>query len=183
MKKYFIVLGAVLLIAGCGHATPVEQSNTDPVQGDPVNVQGQGMVVPGEEDGGAKDMVVEEDAKDIDFEPESPKEDARPQESFDEDFSQKASLEMELAGLFTEKYGPSTDRSVQVDEYRLHYASGFVGSSMGGGGMFIASDILGEWEIVFDGNGFGECAPLEKYSVPVDMMSECLDEDGEIVER
>lgn len=56
-----------------------------------------------------------------------------------------------------------------------NYASGSVNGS-GGGGMWFAAKVNGNWMIVSDGNGVTLCSDLTSYpTFPKDMIPECWD--------
>jgi hypothetical protein len=52
-----------------------------------------------------------------------------------------------------------------------------------GGGWFLAAKRDGEWVIVDDGNGTISCEVIEPWDFPVDLVEECVDEEGSLVRR
>jgi phenylpyruvate tautomerase PptA (4-oxalocrotonate tautomerase family) len=64
------------------------------------------------------------------------------------------------------------------------YATGAVKEVSGGGGVWFAALISGEWRIVWDGNGIIDCASLESYSdYPVSLIPSCVAADGSLKQR
>jgi hypothetical protein len=51
------------------------------------------------------------------------------------------------------------------------------------GGYFIAAKESGTWVIVHDGQTNPSCAVIEPYDFPVDWVAECLDQNGDVVQR
>jgi hypothetical protein len=78
--------------------------------------------------------------------------------------------------LFAEKYHKSPDVIIVMFEYVTeNHLRGLVrmtdqANSMG---LFLATDVKGEWEIVFDGNGTLYCGMVEGYDFPEYMISDC----------
>jgi hypothetical protein len=81
------------------------------------------------------------------------------------------SLELIIKQLLIEKYGESAnDMTVTVSQQQGNYARGGV-TEPGGGGMWLAVRIKGDWQLVFDGNGVPDCTMLKTtYSFPSDML-------------
>jgi hypothetical protein len=47
------------------------------------------------------------------------------------------------------------------------------------GGFLAARNESGEWVLVFDGNGTVSCTEIEPYDFPLEMVSECFDEESQ----
>ncbi len=95
-------------------------------------------------------------------------------------FRSATDLNSILVGLFADKYEiPVSEIEVSIDGSTSHHASGMVrlGEGPGNAGGFLASDMLGEWEIVWDGNGVYLCSEVEPYGFPSAFIEGCYDED------
>ncbi|HPN67406.1 MAG TPA: hypothetical protein PLZ62_02005 [bacterium] len=91
-----------------------------------------------------------------------------------------------LVGLFANKYDKQEQEvTVNISKQTDHYASGAVrlGDGPENAGMFLASDYLGNWEIVWDGNGMFTCTEVEPYHFPQDMIAGCYDESNDNVDE
>lgn len=65
--------------------------------------------------------------------------------------------------------------NITVSKIEGNYASGGA-SGQGGGGMWFAAKVNGNWELVWDGNGQINCSDISPYpGFPSDMISECWD--------
>ncbi len=65
---------------------------------------------------------------------------------------------------------------VSVSQVSGDYAKGMA-SDDGGGGLWFAAKVNGEWELVWDGNGIIFCSDLTGYpNFPASMISECYDQ-------
>jgi hypothetical protein len=98
--------------------------------------------------------------------------------------------EEELAVLIKQmliaKHGSSAETlDVGVSKISGNYAQGSASEAGLGGGMWFATDINGEWELVWDGNGIIECESLNDYpDFPNTLIPECFDKSSnEMVER
>lgn len=80
-------------------------------------------------------------------------------------------LEVIIKQLLVEKYGSSAnDMTVTVSQQKGNYARGGV-TEPGGGAMWLAVRTMGDWQLVFDGNGVPDCTMLKTtYSFPQDML-------------
>ena len=87
----------------------------------------------------------------------------------------KTPIDEALRQLFIEKYKKYSETlTVRIDKEALNYARGGVIFETGApGGIFLATKIDGEWQIVFNGNGQISC-DLSKYGFPTDMLSDCV---------
>jgi len=74
------------------------------------------------------------------------------------------------------KHGPDAESlNVMVSKIEGDYATGGA-SAQGGGGMWLAAKVNGDWKLVWDGNGQINCSDLALYPVfPNDLVSECWD--------
>ena len=52
-----------------------------------------------------------------------------------------------------------------------------------GGGYWIAANTGSEWIGVYAGQAHPTCSQIAPYNFPIDMVSECLDELGEVITR
>ena len=91
-----------------------------------------------------------------------------------------------IQGAFAEKYNkPITDVTVTIEQNTGTYAKGgvkFAGEI--GGGWWLAYNDGTDWVIVADGNGTVMCDDLEGYDFPTDMVPECWDETtSELIQR
>ncbi len=82
------------------------------------------------------------------------------------------SSEEALKNLFQEKYN-NIDLEITIAEERGNYARGSISFKDGFGGMFLAFNNNGHWQIVFDGNGVISCEQVEEYEFPEDMINDC----------
>lgn len=74
------------------------------------------------------------------------------------------------------KHGPDAQSlNVTVSKIEGDYAQGGA-SGQGGGGMWFAAKVLGEWKLVWDGNGVIQCSDIAPYpAFPKDMIPQCWD--------
>ena len=84
---------------------------------------------------------------------------------------EEKNLEVVIKQLLVEKYGATAnDMTVTVSQQKGNYARGGV-TEPGGGGMWLAVRIAGDWQLVFDGNGVPDCTMLKTtYSFPEEML-------------
>ncbi len=81
-----------------------------------------------------------------------------------------------LKQLFADKYDKETSEiTLSVsNEIATHVKGGVsMGEGPGSGGYFLATNINGAWELVFDGNGAYECSMLYEYEFPATMTEGC----------
>jgi len=52
-----------------------------------------------------------------------------------------------------------------------------------GGGYWFGAFTTDGWVIAADGNGSIFCEDIDPYNFPAEMIAECIDESGQIVER
>jgi hypothetical protein len=79
----------------------------------------------------------------------------------------------------------ATEVNVTVSNNTGSHATGGVvdwGSEVGGG-YWIAAKTGGEWVGVYGGQSHPTCSQIAPYNFPIDMVSECLDELGEVITR
>ncbi|PIZ43553.1 hypothetical protein COY33_01315 [candidate division WWE3 bacterium CG_4_10_14_0_2_um_filter_42_7] len=80
----------------------------------------------------------------------------------------------------------TTTMKVEIRKSTGKYASGSVSpieEGVGGGYLFMAK-VSGVWKVVADGNGTISCEQLEPYpDFPTDMIPECIDTDGNPIQR
>jgi hypothetical protein len=93
-----------------------------------------------------------------------------------------------IKGLLDKKYGndPKTT-SLTISNNEGDYAKGGYGMSdpQGGGGLWFAAKVDGNWEIVYDGNGIITCDRLNNYpNYPVSFIPECWNSNlNKMIER
>ena len=97
----------------------------------------------------------------------------------------------EIKILFAEKYERETENieltiSQQAEDYLLgtvgFLEEGETEPSPGNSAGFLAAKDDGDnWILVFDGNGTIPCSSLEPYQFPTEMVSECFDEDLQVL--
>jgi len=98
--------------------------------------------------------------------------------------SELSDLEL-IKMAMAEKHGKAVSQvELTISKKTETYAQGgvrFFGEE--GGGWFLAYKGTDGWIIVQDGNGTISCEIIDPYSFPVDMVSECVDKDGNLVTR
>ena len=80
----------------------------------------------------------------------------------------------EIKNQFIKKY-PKYAQTISVDikKETENYARGYIGFEIGSpGGIFLATKIDGQWQIIFDGNGQIPCS-LSTYGFPNEMLADC----------
>lgn len=96
-----------------------------------------------------------------------------------------ALLKMVIKQALVAKHGSNANELVvSVSKIEGEYAQGGA-SAEGGGGMWLASKVEGEWVLVWDGNGTISCQSFEAYpKFPTAMVPECYNEKtGQLVKR
>ncbi len=92
-----------------------------------------------------------------------------------------------LAQAFAEKYSKDLEEvSVDITKMIDTFATGGVKLSSDAeaeGGLFFAVKQEGKWLIAWDGNGTIGCADINQYSFPTEIISECVDEQGNLQKR
>jgi hypothetical protein len=79
------------------------------------------------------------------------------------------------AALVTEHGPDAANLNITISKVEGDYAQGDA-SAQGGGSIWFAAKVNGEWILVWDGNGQINCSDIASYSaIPVDMISECWD--------
>jgi hypothetical protein len=81
-----------------------------------------------------------------------------------------------IQAALVDEHGPdAASLTITVDKIEGNYAQGGA-SAQGGGAMWFAAKINGQWKLVWDGNGQIDCASLAPYpDFPTDMIPECWD--------
>jgi hypothetical protein len=80
------------------------------------------------------------------------------------------------AGLITEHGQDAASLNVTVSTIEGNYAKGMA-SEQGGGGLWFAAKVNGNWNLVWDGNGIISCSVLTPYpNFPNSMIPECFDQ-------
>lgn len=77
------------------------------------------------------------------------------------------------AALVAKRGQDASSLNISVTKVEGSYASGMA-SSTGGGGLWYAAKINGNWNLVWDGNGTISCSDLTPYpNFPTSMISQC----------
>ncbi|MDD3711133.1 MAG: hypothetical protein PHP37_00810, partial [Patescibacteria group bacterium] len=79
-----------------------------------------------------------------------------------------------LEQLFSEKYPKYRETLVvSINQETDNHIRGQISFEPGApGGLFLATNIMGDWQIVFDGNGSIPC-DLSKYEFPDEILQDC----------
>jgi len=92
-----------------------------------------------------------------------------------------------IAEAFAIKYDKPIDEiAISISERIKVFASGGVTFSPGGSensGIWLAVKEDNVWKILFDGNGAIMCIDIEPYDFPVEIASQCVDEQGNLKQR
>jgi len=84
-----------------------------------------------------------------------------------------------LKQLFAAKYQKAeSEISVIISQQAEKFVKGGVTIGQpgpGAGGYFLAAQVNGKWQLVFDGNGSIDCALVRPYGFPADMISDCAE--------
>ncbi len=74
---------------------------------------------------------------------------------------------------------------VSITKNTGSYAKGNVKekTSEVGGGYYLAAKVSGKWVIVYDGQSTPTCAQISSYNFPSDMVPECLNSTGQVIQR
>jgi len=92
----------------------------------------------------------------------------------------------QITTLFMTKYDKSKEETtITISKSTLNHIQGGVKfeGEIGGGMFFAYKDDSGEWTLIYDGHGTIPCDDIEPYSFPVDMIPECIDNNGQLVIR
>lgn len=77
-----------------------------------------------------------------------------------------------------------TNLEFQISQNTGQHAKGTVKAKDEiGGGYWIAAMVEGRWLIVYDGQSQPTCAQIAPYNFPKEMVPECLDAAGSVIER
>jgi len=84
---------------------------------------------------------------------------------------------------FIDKYNKSaTEVQIEVNQFDGNFARGSVKFAMNGefgaGGIFLAYKEGSVWKLAFDGNGGISCSEMESYNFPIDMISDCYEDES-----
>jgi len=90
------------------------------------------------------------------------------------------SKEKKIKEAFAEKYDKKISTIlIEINQEAANHARGTVNflddEEPGNAGIFLATDINGSWEIVFDGNGSFSCKALDEYGFPENMTEGCYE--------
>ncbi|MBU0648451.1 hypothetical protein KJ855_04710 [Patescibacteria group bacterium] len=84
-----------------------------------------------------------------------------------------------LKNLFATNHNLDPNQvKISYSEESTHHVRGSVtlgDAFTGNSGLFLATDIHGDWEIVFEGNGVFTCQEIEPYNFPTEMTEDCYD--------
>jgi putative hemolysin len=93
--------------------------------------------------------------------------------------SEVEDISNQIKQLFIQKYGKNQDEvTVSVNQQTVNYARGSVKFGLNGigeGGIFLATKVDNQWQLVFDGNGMIPCSEIEEYDFPESMVTDCFD--------
>ena len=92
---------------------------------------------------------------------------------------QKSDENLIKNALVTKNNWNPEEINVTISKNDGKYATGETGTvtPQGGGGLFFAKKVNGNWEIVWDGNGIITCEALTKYpDFPSDLIPQCYDQ-------
>ncbi|MFA6307312.1 MAG: DUF333 domain-containing protein [Patescibacteria group bacterium] len=93
--------------------------------------------------------------------------------------SESEDISDKIKQLFVKKYQKDqAEVRVTVNQQTKNYARGgvkFGRDGIGEGGIFLASKVNGEWQLVFDGNGMISCSLIEDYDFPASMIPDCFE--------
>jgi hypothetical protein len=82
-------------------------------------------------------------------------------------------------GLIAKHGNQAGSMTITVSKIKGDYASGGA-TEQGGGGMWFAAKVNGEWKLVWDGNGTISCSIFTTYpDYPTDMIPECWDDKAQ----
>lgn len=91
-----------------------------------------------------------------------------------------------VAESLAKKYNqPVNNLEVATQANTGTFAKGTVNYKNAGGGVWFAVKANKDWEVVFDGNGIINCAVVNKYKLPKDLVPGCVDNEngGTFVQR
>ena len=73
---------------------------------------------------------------------------------------------------------------IQISKQTSKHAKGFISAKdETGGGYWLATKTDNGWIVVYDGQATPNCNEIDSYEFPTDMVPECLDDSGNVVER
>lgn len=79
------------------------------------------------------------------------------------------------AGLIAEHGQDAGAMTITISKIEGDYAKGMA-NEQGGGGIWFAAKVAGEWKLVWDGNGIILCTDLTNYpNFPKDLIPSCYD--------
>ena len=89
--------------------------------------------------------------------------------------------------LLAEKHDRKTSEiTININQETMNYVKGGVVFQPGGSensAIFLMARTDNGWELVFDGQGAVPCPVVEPYNFPVNIVSECLGESGELKDK
>lgn len=69
-------------------------------------------------------------------------------------------------------------------KYAGQFATGSYGvQGEAGGGIYLAAKVGNDWVCPFIGNGNGVCSEIDPYKFPTDLMENCIDKNGILINR
>jgi hypothetical protein len=98
--------------------------------------------------------------------------------------NKEVDLQSIMKDLFADKYDKLVaEITVNIGDQTEHHVAGTVrlGEGPENAGAFLASDYLGNWQIVWDGNGLYSCKEVEPYHFPEEMIKGCY--SGEDIKK
>lgn len=176
-KKLLVLIGSMLILAGCME----DRLSPPPVQEQPEEVVAE---EPMEEETAEEENVEEEESVEEEIEEtveeEEEAEELEPEES--EDITEDEIGVFKAALIVEHPTWEENNFNVIVDFNDGDFAQGGVTFEEAvGGGMWLAAYTADEWVIIWDGNGTIGCADIEPYHFPVDRVSECWDEETQVM--
>jgi len=91
-----------------------------------------------------------------------------------------------MTEIFVRKYPqPESDVEVKVETESGSFAKGTVNFAGQGGAVWFAVKTVGNWELVYAGNGIVACTDLDKYNFPKELAPQCLGgkDNGVLIKR
>jgi hypothetical protein len=82
-----------------------------------------------------------------------------------------------IAQLLADKYSKSVSQvQIAITQQDTTHARGtvtFLPAGPGNSGLFLAAQVNGLWQLVFDGNGSFSCSQIAPYNFPASMVPDC----------
>ncbi|MBU4351338.1 hypothetical protein L6250_02625 [Candidatus Parcubacteria bacterium] len=89
--------------------------------------------------------------------------------------------------LFAVKYNKEiSEITIEINKETEANIVGLVQFSPAGpenSGTFLAAKVDNNWKLIYDGQGAVPCLDIEPYNFPVDQVLECINLDGDLIQR